>query len=232
MNGTPPPMTMSRGIGPLLVALKLAEEISRDVSLRQAAIAPNAQLRRGLQQQSRQEALHATAFEAALKFGPQRAQCPPGLIKALNAFSAQLHADLDAGALATSMVGLQCVFEGLGCIALRPCSGELLRLSDRLVPLRPLFLLQEQAHHRLGELWVPRLAGGSASPGCAELNAARHTYVELAEAVVDAGLFAVAGCENERQHYLEATQTHLLKCMSQVINRKEGNESLAHQPEK
>lgn len=215
MNGTPSPLTMPGRIGPLLVALKLAEEISRDVSLRQAAIAPNAQLRRGLRQQSRQEALHAAAFDAALKFGSSRAQCPPGLVKALTAFSTRLHADLDAGALASSMVGLQCVLEGLGCIALRPCSGELLRLSDRLVPLRPLFLLQEEAHHRLGEIWVPRLANERASRGRVELSVARQTYVELAEAIVDAGLFAVADYEGDRQHYLKATRAHLVGCMSQ-----------------
>jgi hypothetical protein len=202
VNGSDEPAL--RRFAPLLAAVKLGEQISRDVSLRQSRLAPLPSLRRALQLQSRQEGMHAALFGAALACLPRRVRCPPRVEGALAGYAARLHADLDAGCLCGSMVGLQCVFERLGAVALQPPAGALSRLGDRLVPLRVLIAQQEEAHHRLGEIWVPRLA-----PQEPALCATRRDYVALAEAVVEAALAEFDGCDADRRHFLESARAHL-----------------------
>ncbi|MBA3624281.1 MAG: hypothetical protein H0W48_07470, partial [Methylibium sp.] len=51
-----------RRLSPLLAAARRAEEISREVALRQSALAPLPALQRALRHQSRQEAVHAAVF--------------------------------------------------------------------------------------------------------------------------------------------------------------------------
>ena len=105
-------------IAQFLAGMLRAEEISRDVARRQALLAPDAAMRRFLALQSRQEALHAGAFRAALHLTSRRNRCPDALASALDRFAARLHADLDAGLLEGSLIGLQGVLEGIGAVAL------------------------------------------------------------------------------------------------------------------
>jgi hypothetical protein len=81
-------------LSPLLAAVTLAEEISREISARQAPLAPMP-LRRALMRQSWQETAHAVVFGTALQYLPGPASCPAPLGKALRRYAAQLHADLD-----------------------------------------------------------------------------------------------------------------------------------------
>lgn len=198
-----PAAVSPHSLSPLLAAVTLAEEISRDVSARQALIAPPA-LGRALKRQSRQEARHAAVFRVALKCLPGTAACPAPLERALRRYAAQLHADLDRNDLAASMVGLHCVLEGLGAVALQPPPGELATLAERMVPVRSFILHQERGHQRLGEVWVPRL-----SPDRAALSQALQGYDELAQSVLAAGLETLDCLANDSQHYQVAVTAHL-----------------------
>src|SRR5207237_799148 len=120
--------------------------------------APTPPLAHALRAQSRQEALHAAVFAAVVDLVRDEAACPEPLQRALDAFAARLHADLDAGALAASMLGLQCTFEGLAGVALRLPPGEMQALGAQFLPLIHLVEQQESAHLRLGEIWTPRLS--------------------------------------------------------------------------
>lgn len=169
-------------LGPLLAAITQAEELSRDISARQALLAP-APLRRTLQQQSWQEAAHATVFRSALQCLPGRFSCPPAVRAALDDYAHRLHADLDRGSLADSLIGLQGTLEGFAAVALQPPPGTLARRADALVPLWSFILHQEQGHERLGGVWSPRL-----EPDCAARLRCADDYRLLALSLLEAGL--------------------------------------------
>lgn len=188
---------------PLLAAIVQAEEISCEVAARQARLAPGT-LAPILQRQSRQEAVHATTFRAALQCLPGAVSCPAPLAAALQAFRLRLLRDLDQGALAASMLGLQCVLERLACVALQPPPGELARLADAAVPLRPLVLHHESGHLRIGDLWVPRLAAARD-----RLEERREEYLGLAHAVLEAGLGTLSCLEQDSVHYRAAAAREL-----------------------
>lgn len=196
----------ARRLLPLLAAARQAECIARDIAAAQAGIAPAAALQRALQQQSRQEAVHAAAFASALACVPGSAACPPRLARALASFRYRLEEDVAAGRLAASLFGLQHVLEALGHVALQPPPGELASLGDRFVPLRGLLAHQELAHRRLGEVWVPRLALSLGAGQGRALRDAGRGYLELAREAVDAGLEACAGFCDDRRHYAQSTQ--------------------------
>jgi hypothetical protein len=177
-----------------------AEEISRDVARRQALLAPDAAMRRFFMLQSRQEALHAGVFRAGLHLASRRNRCPDALASALGRFAARLHADLDAGSLAGSLIGLQGVLEGIGAVALGAPRTELSSLGARFVPLRSVLLRQEAMHHRAGLRWLARL--------CAERNGdhaavqdSQRDYADLGFAVVEAGVEIFQGFAVDQRLY-------------------------------
>lgn len=195
-----------KALAPIMMAARRTEQIARDVSKRQAELAPNPGLQRALWQQSRQEAAHAAGFDAALQY--LGACAPPvRMLTALEELGARLHSDLDAGQLPSSMIGLQYVLEGLGSIALEPPPGDLARVGDKFVPLRNLVLHQEMAHRRLGEVWVPRFAARSSPSERACLVTAGRDYAALASSIVEAGLPLLEDLETDRDHYLRVSRS-------------------------
>lgn len=114
MNDRPRAMS-AHDLSPLLAAVTLAEEISRDVSARQALLAPWP-LSRALKHQSWQETAHAAVFRTALQYLPGRASCPALLEKALRRYAAQLHADLSIYVELAEAV-LQAGLNTLDCLA-------------------------------------------------------------------------------------------------------------------
>jgi hypothetical protein len=200
-------------LGPLLAAITIAEEISRDVSARQALLAP-ARLARTLRRQSWQEAAHAAVFRTALHCLPGRYACPPAVHAALSAYTSRLHADLDRGALAASMVGLHCVLEGFAAVALQPPAGALAAGADTLVPLRPFILHQEQAHQRLGEVWVPRLL-----PITQQRASSAGEYCALADALLEAGLAEFECLQEDAASYRERVAAELRSTMRKLGQR-------------
>ncbi|TFZ01045.1 hypothetical protein EZ242_06520 [Ramlibacter rhizophilus] len=113
--------------------------------------------------------------------------------------------DVQAGRLAASLLGLQCVLEGLACAALAPPPGELARMADAWVPLRPLVLHQEMAHRKLGTTWVARLAPADG----AELRSARADYVALGGELLEAGLSSLDCLAADADHYRAAVRREL-----------------------
>lgn len=190
-----------RALVPVLQAAQRTEQIARDVSLGQAKLAPLPALQHALREQSKQEAMHARAFEAALDL-LGTGKPPDRMLDALDDFGRRLTSDLAAGRLACSMFGLQYVLEGLGGVALSPPAGHFAQVGDKFVPLRDLVLHQEIAHRRLGEVWVPRLASHLDDAGRSELASASREYARLAAAVVDAGLPLLGDLEADRNHYV------------------------------
>lgn len=190
-------------VAPLLCAVQLGEALARDIARAQAAIAPTPRLARALGHQSLQEALHSKLFRAALQCIPGQHSCPPRIARSLAAYRSRLEADIRAGNLLGSMIGLQFVFEGLGPLALQPPAGPLAAVCDRLVPLRWLILRQEEAHHRMGLHWTARLAS---SPDAT----AGHLqgYLDEAQEVADAGLESVDTQQLDSDHYRRAVQAH------------------------
>lgn len=192
--------SVMRALGPIMIAARRTEEIARDVARRQSDLAPTPALRHALLQQSRQESAHAAGFAAASAYlGP--ATAPHRMLQALEQLGARLHADIDAGDLGSSMIGLQYVLEGLGSIALEPPPGELARIGDKFVPLREMVLHQEQGHRRLGEVWVPRIAATVTERQRSRMEAAGRDYAAIAHSVVEAGLPLLADLNTDYAHY-------------------------------
>jgi hypothetical protein len=194
-----------RRIAPLLAAVEACERLSRDVALRQATLAPTPALAHALRQQGRQETLHAAAFAAVNSLVREDAVCPQLLGRALDAFASRLRADFDVGALAASMLGLQCSFEGLACVALRLPPGEIQALGTRFLPLLDLVQHQERAHLRLGEVWMPRLSDRTSERERVALRQSHADYCGLAERMTEAALHAFDGTADDRAHYVAAT---------------------------
>lgn len=190
-------------IAQFFAGMTRAEEISRDVSRRQALIAPNTAMRSFLASQSRQEALHAAAFRAALRLASRRHSYPDPLARALDRFAARLHADLDAGWLEGSLIGLQGVLEGIGAVALGAPRTELASIGARFVPLRHVLLAQEESHHRHGLRWLARLSADRARDQGA-LRRSQREYADLGEEVVVASVEIFEGFDVEQRVYLDA----------------------------
>lgn len=194
-----------RALGPIMIAAMRTEQIAREASQKQSELTSNASLRRALQQQSKQEAMHAAGFEAALAYlGP--APAPEAMLAALEQLNMRLLSDLAAGDLGSSMIGLQYVLEGLGSVALEPPPGDLARIGDKFVPLRDLVLHQEQAHRRLGEVWVPRLLDQATQRQRERMECAGRDYAAIANDIVEAGLPLLADLTADHSHYERASR--------------------------
>ena len=195
-----------------------AEEISRDVARRQALIAPGAAMRRFLALQSRQEALHARAFRAALHLASRRDRCPGALASALDRFAARLHADLDAGSLEGSLIGLQGVLEGIGAVALGAPKTELATIGGRLVPLRQVLLRQEAMHHRCGLHWLAQLCTDRIRDHDA-LQRSRRDYADLGEAVLVASVDIFEGFDIDQRLYRDAARAAIAAALDHAAPR-------------
>jgi hypothetical protein len=199
--------TLLDRIAPLLAAARQCERMSCEVSRRQGELARSAPLAHALAAQSRQEAMHAAVFDAALALAPRAIAPPPRLAAAIGDYARHLHADLDAGDLAASLLGLQCVFESLAAVALDPPEGELTWLGKRLLPVLWLVRRQETAHRRLGEASLARLPANSASDSA--LQSAWLAYLDHAEAMTDAALAEFGGAAADFAHYRAHTRSCL-----------------------
>lgn len=205
-----------RALGPIMIAARRTEQIAMEASRRQSELAPTAALRHALLQQSRQESAHAAGFAAASAYlGP--ATAPHRMLQALEHLGARLRADLDAGDLGSSMIGLQFVLEGLGSIALEPPPGELAQIGDKFVPLREMVLHQEQGHRRLGEVWVPRIAGAATEGQRRRMEAAGRDYAAIAHDVVEAGLPLLADLNTDYAHYERASRAFVTSLLEHPL---------------
>jgi hypothetical protein len=194
-------------IAPLFAAARQCERMSCEVSRRQGELARSTPLAHALVAQSRQEAMHAAVFESVLALAPRGIAPPPRLAAAIGDYARRLHTDLDAGDLAASLLGLQCVFEGIAAVALDPREGELTRLGEQFLPPLSLVRRQETAHRRLGEASLARLPVDLARD--AALQSTWLAYLDHAEAMTAAALAEFGGAPADVDHY----RVHTRSCL-------------------
>lgn len=185
----------ARSLGPLIASIVRAEELSRDISAMQAALAP-APLSMALHRQAAQESNHVAIFRAAATFIP--GDVPVPVAGALERYDARLRMDIARSDLTASLIGLQCVLEGFAAVALQPPSGAVAALADRLVPARAFVLHQECGHHSLGQRWITRM-GESETASQALAN-----YAELAQELEYAGLRSLECLQGCKRYYERA----------------------------
>lgn len=130
----------------LIGVLCAGEELAARVALSQSRLAPEPWMRRALEAQARQERGHtrAAAGVATLVGGRGRAPAVFALL------GVRLEADLEAGNLAGSLIGLQGVVEHLGETLLERLGHHTHPGGALLHPLREHILAQEHGHARLG----------------------------------------------------------------------------------
>ncbi len=170
-------MTRNDRLGRLLRVLHHGEVLAAQIALRQSHIAPVPWMRRALRVQAAQERGHALIADMALRLAGEPA-CTPDTTRALRR---QLEHDLDAGALAASMLGLQGVVEHLGEALLDALGASPHPAGAVLHVLRRKVLAQERGHVQLGARCLRALAHDG-SPGH---TVAFDAYRGLGHAVAD-----------------------------------------------
>jgi len=130
--------------------LLLGERLAQELAAQQASLAPVPKWRHFLQQQARQEGLHATVFEGAVRWcAPRSRHAPPGL-PSLQRYRQLAQAAIARGDLAESVIALQVVFEAVGDVVLAAIDAGIARRGGGFVRLRRVLRHQEQAHHAFG----------------------------------------------------------------------------------
>jgi hypothetical protein len=120
---TPYVRNRARELARAATLLEAGERLAVHAASAQAAIAPEPRAARFFALQARQEAFHARVFAATATFlAPGPGVAHPGAA-ALAAYRARLAADLDAGDLWSSVVGVQVVLEALGVAVLGEVEG-------------------------------------------------------------------------------------------------------------
>ncbi len=141
-------------LGAFLRQVAAGERIAQRIALRQAALTSDTRAARFFSSQSRQESLHALAFEA----GAAWLGAPPlaHTAAAHAAYEAELLDDAAQGDFRATVIGTQIVLEALGEILLARLDRGLDRHGAGLRGLRRRILAQEAAHHAFGEALASR----------------------------------------------------------------------------
>ena len=141
-------------LGAFLRQLAAGERIAQRIALRQAALAPDTRASRFFRSQSRQESLHAVAFDA----GAAWLGAPPlaGDAAAHVAYEGELADAAAQGDFRATVIGTQIVLEALGEVLLARLDRGLDRHGAGLRGLRRRILAQEAAHHAFGEALASR----------------------------------------------------------------------------
>jgi hypothetical protein len=182
---TPYVRNRARELARAATLLEAGERLALHAASAQAAIAPEPRAARFFALQARQEAFHARVFAATATFlAPGPGVAHPGAA-ALAAYRARLAADLDAGDLWSSVVGVQVVLEALGVAVLGEVEGRLARHLPALAPLQRVLARHEAAHHAFGVEGVQRAraSGEFAGP---RAGAAAADYRALATGLLAA----------------------------------------------
>lgn len=172
----------------LIEVLRQGEVLAARTALRQSGMAPAPWMRRALAVQAAQERNHAAIAGIAVRMlgaAAGTARHTPDVIADLRL---QLDRDLDAGALACSMIGLQGIVEHLGEAVLERLGRHPHPAGAVLHALRNKVLAQEHGHVLLGSRCLQALGH---PPAHAEKlhhyrELGRSTAMRVAELVDDA----------------------------------------------
>jgi hypothetical protein len=182
----------------LLGAIARGEQLAHRTAARQAGLVGLAAMRRALETQARQEHVHATSFAAAaLLFDSRGGRASTPLDLAFDAYARELDADLAAGRLAASLVGLQGVLEGLGEALLTRLDAASEPRTAAFDALRRRFARQEHAHQAIGARCLRAL--GTGAP---ELREFAGSYAVLSEALIAAGADTLCSSTEQTASFL------------------------------
>ncbi len=151
-----------REIARAAAVLAAGERLAHEVATRQGSIADRAAWARFFSAQARQERVHAGVFASAAELLAPGCDAGPLATDEIAALRARLDADLDAGRLGCSVVGLQVAIEALGAAVLDELGTVLANHLPALVPVHRMLARQEAAHQRFGVRWVEAAVAGGA----------------------------------------------------------------------
>ncbi|MGH8750093.1 MAG: hypothetical protein ACREUV_00135 [Burkholderiales bacterium] len=190
-------------------ALALGERLAQDCARRQSDFALDPKMRRFLKRQAQQEAFHALVLEGAGVVMDSRRNTATPLIHALQAYDARLESDLDARRLASSLLGMQVILEGIGAVVLEKMDLSLsTQHSPRFVPFRRLLLQQEDMHHAFGLRTLEQIIADDPEQ-MAALRAAARDYLPLARNLLFACSDLFAHFDSNAEDYSASLEQHL-----------------------
>ena len=170
-------------IARLLQFLEHGERVAHDCARGQAALAPEAGMRRFLLRQARQEYYHALLFQGAIAWLAPRHAGPCPALPPLESYRVLLEGALRRGDFIETILAEQIILEGLGEAILSRIEEGLVIRNAPFARLRRILLHQEEAHHGFGRRIVDRaIAAGVVSVDV--LRARAQEYVSLADAMV------------------------------------------------
>lgn len=170
-------------IARLLRFLEQGERLAHDCAKAQAALAPEAGMRRFLLGQARQESYHAVVFQGAIAWLAPRhlGACP--MLPPLQRYRALVEDAISRGDLAETLLAEQIILEGLGEAILKRIEAGLVKRNAPFQRLRRILLHQEEAHHDFGHRALEQaIASGETSPDA--LRPRGQEYLALMDAMV------------------------------------------------
>ena len=167
----------------LLQFLEHGERLAHDCARAQAALMPDAGMRRFLSGQARQEALHAAVFHGAVSWLAPRhlGACP--VLPPLERYRALIEGAIRERRFAETLLAEQIILEGLGEAILKRLETGLVRRKAGLGRVRRILLHQEEAHHAFGRRALDRaIEAGQISLEALRLRA--QEYLAVADEMV------------------------------------------------
>ncbi len=152
-------------IARLLQFLEAGERLAHACTAGQARLAQDPRAARFLLGQARQEAAHALAFCAAIRWLAPRDSAASPLLPPLERYRALLEDAIRRRSFAETLLAEQIILEGLGAAILRRIEVGLTKRGARFGRLRRVLLHQEEAHYAFGRRALDRMiAEGEADP--------------------------------------------------------------------
>lgn len=143
-------------IARLLTFLERGERMACECAKAQAAIASLQEMQTFLQNQARQEAMHALVFQGAIAWLAPRHLGHVPFLPALEEYWRILNGALARRDLLESFLAEQVVLEGLGKAILARIEEGLVKRHAPFGRLRRMLLHQEEAHHWFGQRMLER----------------------------------------------------------------------------
>ncbi len=170
-------------IARLLRFLEQGELLAHDCAKAQAALAPEAGMRRFLLGQARQESYHAVVFQGAIAWLAPRylGSCP--MLPPLECYRALIEDAISRGDLSETLLAEQIILEGLGEAILKRIEAGLVKRNAPFGRLRRILLHQEEAHHGFGHRALER-AIVSGETSAEALRPRGQEYLALTDAMV------------------------------------------------
>ena len=200
--------TQHTQIARLFSFLVIAERLAHDCALAQAAIAPNAGMRRFLLAQARQEAFHARVFQGAISWlAPRGISSAPSFLP-MTRYRALLEDAIRRRDFPETLLAQQVILEGLGDVVLDRISAGMTERGMGFARLRRTLLNQEHAHHIFGLRRLEQLIDtGRAS--AASLRERGKEYLALTDTILSVHGDLFEAFDEDPIAYASAVRRHM-----------------------